>query len=104
MGRPKRYEYGKVQSSSKLKFDFNEAACLEVEYKPGKWARVTPNEFRSYNKPRRISYNEKYEEYCGPIYLFGTNIILKEPQTQGIQFVDNIDPRTQCSSKINGRV
>lgn len=99
MSRPRKYEYGKVS----LKFDFNESACLEVEYKPGNWTRVTANEFRSYNKPRRILIGEKYKEYNGPIYLFGTNIISNN-SSQGIQFPNNIDPRTQCGSKLNGRV
>lgn len=53
----------------KLQYPFNDAACLEVEYRPGKWARVTGNHFRSSTGSRRIDgilYN-------GPVYYEGTN-------------------------------
>lgn len=57
--------------SKKLKLDypFNDAACLEVEFRPGRWARVTANHFRSATGNRRI--NEV--AYDGPIYYEGTN-------------------------------
>ena len=35
----------------KLDYDFNTVKCCEVEYKPGKWARATVREFRSFNTP-----------------------------------------------------
>ena len=53
----------------KLKYNFNTAGCLEVEYKPGAWSRVTPNSFRSWLGPRRIDF----EPYDGPVYYEGTN-------------------------------
>ncbi len=76
-------------NTGKLKYDFNTAAHLEVEYKPECWVRVTPTEFRAFNCPRRINS----VEYIGPIYLFNTNTIIKEPTKTGIQFVDDKDPR-----------
>ena len=83
----------------KLVYDFNEAYCCEVEYEPGKWARATPREFRSFQGNRRIlnvddSNNIFYEEYNGPVYLFGTNKII-ENVGKGIQFENDIDPRDQ---------
>jgi len=75
--------------TGKLIFEFNTAASLEVEYKPGKWARVTPNEFRASNYPRRVN-DIKYQ---GPIYIFDTNTVVKEPTKTGIQFVNDKDPR-----------
>ena len=33
--------------TEKLRFNFNESRCLEVEYNPDKWARVTAETFRS---------------------------------------------------------
>lgn len=59
----------------KLKFEFNTAAELEVEYKPGNWARVTPNQFRSWLGPRRINSHP----YEGTVYYEGTNF----PYTPG---------------------
>lgn len=53
----------------KLEYPFNDAACLEVEYKPNKWARVTPNHFRSSTGNRRIDNTA----YNGPVYYEGTN-------------------------------
>ncbi len=38
----------------KLDYDFNTVKCCEVEYKPGKWARATVREFRSFRGNRRI--------------------------------------------------
>lgn len=58
----------------KLDYPFNDAACLEVEYRPGKWARVTANQFRSIVGNRRIN-NEAYD---GPIYYEGTNYKYKK--------------------------
>ncbi len=53
----------------KLDYPFNDAACLEVEYKPGKWARVTAHSFRSITGKRRINGID----YDGPVYYEGTN-------------------------------
>ena len=43
----------------KLKYDFDTSKCLEVEYEPGAWNRVTCNTFRSYNGNRRITTWDK---------------------------------------------
>ncbi len=53
----------------KLEYPFNDAACLEVEFRPNTWARVTANHFRSSTGNRRI--NEVI--YNGPVYYEGTN-------------------------------
>jgi hypothetical protein len=79
----------KKGNTGKLKYDFNTAAELEIEYKPERWARVTPTEFRAFNGSRRINSIE----YIGPIYLFNTNKIVDEPEKIGLQFVDDKDPR-----------
>lgn len=53
----------------KLYYDFDTSKCLEIEYKPNTWIRVTSRMFRSFDGNRRIqSIN-----YDGPIYVFGTN-------------------------------
>lgn len=53
----------------KLQYPFNDAGNLEVEFRPGQWARVTCNHFRSCTGNRRING----EPYNGPIYYEGTN-------------------------------
>ncbi len=77
----------------KLEYPFNTAACLEVQLPNGNWYRITCNEFRSYTYPRRISNmkGKEYvtEEYSGPVYLFGTNIVVN------LKFVD-------CENISNG--
>lgn len=59
----------------KLRYEFNTAAELEVEYKQDCWARVTPNHFRSWLGPRRINS----QQYEGTVYYEGTNF----PYTPG---------------------
>jgi hypothetical protein len=85
-------------NTGKLHYDFNTAANLEVEL-DGIWYRVTAREFRSFNNPRRISG----ESYSGPVYLFGTNQIIKTPIEQGISFENNEDPRTNLNKRENER-
>jgi hypothetical protein len=53
----------------KLDYPFNDAGCLEVEFRPNTWARVTANHFRSATGNRRING----EPYHGPVYYEGTN-------------------------------
>ena len=85
-----------------LEYPFNTAACLEVQLSNGGWYRVTCREFRSHTYPRRISQMEgkEYitEMYEGPVYLYGTNIIVDtheiEIKKRGILFPDDVDPRT----------
>jgi hypothetical protein len=60
----------KQGQTEKIKYDFNTAANLEI-YMPGlgRYHRVTPREFRSFNGKRRI--NE--EPYNGNIYHYESN-------------------------------
>lgn len=81
-------------STEKLIYDFNAAACLEVQLPNGNWYRITSGEFRSYSYPRRISVNGEYESYEGPVYLYGTNIKAKEIVKGGVQYINDVDPRT----------
>jgi hypothetical protein len=100
----------KKGNTGKLKYPFNTAACLEIQLPNMKWYRVTCNEFRSHNSPRRISQmkNNKYitEEYIGPIYLFGTNTVadLNKINKKGILFPNDIDPRQIKETRAFGRL
>lgn len=99
MGREKE---GKLV---KLEYDFNTARCCEVEYKPGKWARSTAREFRSFKGNRRIlnvddSKNPFYEDYYGPTYVFDTNRI-EENGIMGINYENGIDPRAKYTKRSN---
>lgn len=81
-------------NTGKLKYDFNQAANLEVQINDV-WYRVTPRDFRSFNGPRRIEETP----YQGPVYLFGTNQIITEHNKTGTIFVNDVDPRTQTPNK-----
>ena len=72
-------------------YPFDEAAVLEVEYQPGKWARVTSNHFRSYTGNRRIND----DTYKGPVYYQGTNTRYKIKSNDVIRIVS--------ISELNGR-
>lgn len=92
----------------KLVYDFNSARCCEIEYKPGTWARVTPREFRSFKGNRRIlnvddPNNAFYENYNGPIYLFGTNKTIKT-DSSGMQYENGVDPRDQYRKQGRWRI
>ena len=97
-------------STVKLETPFNTAACLEVQLPNGNWYRITSNEFRSYTYPRRISQikEKKYitEEYIGPTYLFGTNIIidLNKIDKRGLLFPNDVDPRNIKDTRTFGRL
>ncbi len=83
----------------KLVYDFNEARCCEIEYKPGKWIRTTATEFRAFDGNRRIlnvddSSNPYYEDYLGPVYLYGTNKKISKSHSHKIQFSKEGDPRS----------
>jgi hypothetical protein len=89
----------KKGNTIQLIYDFNTARCCEIEYTPKKWARVTCREFRSFKGNRRIlnvdnSNNTFYEDYEGPVYLYGTNKRINT-NTIGIQYENGIDPREQ---------
>ena len=89
----------------KLDYDFDTVKCCEVEYKPGKWARATAREFRSFRGNRRILNvdNPKssfYEEYHGPTYIFDTNRI-SNVNTPGLSYKNGIDPRVKYTKRSN---
>ena len=91
--------------TEKLVYDFNSAACLEVQLPNEKWYRITPREFRSYTYPRRILVDGEYQTYEGPVYLYGTNIRIKNPDKKGLLYPNDIDPRTLIkSTKQHGRL
>lgn len=82
----------------KLIYDFNEARCCEIEYRPGKWIRTTPREFRSFDGNRRILNvdnpdNVFYEQYQGPLYVFGSNKKVTPTNISKIQFSEEGDTR-----------
>jgi hypothetical protein len=84
----------------KLKYDFDTSKCLEVEYKPGAWNRVTCNTFRSYNGNRRITTwdenkNPVYTEFDNPLYYFETNTIVDNPSGHGTQYITGKRPETK---------
>jgi len=85
-------------STEKMLYDFNTAACLEVQLPNGNWYRITSREFRSYSYPRRILVGNEYQMYEGPVYLYGTNIVAKEISKPGIQYLNNVDPRSLIQS------
>lgn len=92
----------------KLEYPFNTAGCLEVQMPSGKWYRITAREFRSFTYPRRISHNinGKYttEPYEGPVYLFGTNVVINPITTnkQGLLFPNDVDPRQSKERRFIG--
>ena len=93
--------------TGQLYYDFNTAACLEVQLN-NNWYRVTGREFRSFNLPRRISemIEDKYitKEYEGPVYLFMTNTKVKEKDLKpGLMCPNDIDPRTELSIRMSKR-
>jgi hypothetical protein len=89
-----------------LEYPFNTAACLEVQITNGTWCRITCKEFRSHTYPRRISQekNKEYitEMYEGPIYLYGTNIMINPDETEkkGILYPNDVDPRTSKKGEL----
>ena len=87
----------KKGNTVKIQHDFNPSRCLEINYK-GKWYRVTANEFRSWTGERRILNIDNpstpfYEEYNGPVYKLGTNIISRESTPEQFEFENGEDPR-----------
>ena len=55
--------------TGELFYDFDPALLCEVGLK-GRWYRVTPRQFRSWDGPRRFNG----EDYDGPLFYFKTNI------------------------------
>ena len=89
-----------------LEYPFNTAACLEVQLSNGGWYRVTCREFRSHTYPRRISQlkGKEYitEIYEGPIYLYGTNIMINPDETdkKGILYPNDVDPSSSKKGEL----
>jgi hypothetical protein len=86
----------KKGNTVKLIYDFPTQLCTEV-FMDG-WVRVTCRSFRSFNGPRRIlKFNIKnepfYEDYNGPIYLFETNVPLKDMSKKGYVYAHDIMPK-----------
>lgn len=82
-----------------VQYDFDTSKNLEILLPTNEWHRVIPNEFRSFNGKRRITTysqnNPIHTEYEGPVYLYRTNDIIKNPTTYGIQYVNNERPIAQ---------
>lgn len=93
-----------------LEYPFDTAGCLEVQMLNGKWYRITAREFRSYTYPRRISHDVKgkyiMEKYEGPVYLYGTNIVvnLNKIEKEGLLFPNDVDPRQIKEKRPFGRL
>jgi hypothetical protein len=96
----------KEGQTEKLIYDFNTANCCEVQLPNEEWYRVTPREFRSSSRPRRILKKQEYEEYIGPIYYYGTNQKVKDNQIYkiGLLFINEIDTRNSSTNKKYGRI
>ncbi len=100
----------KQGQTEKLIYDFNTARSCEVQLPNGEWYRVTPREFRSNARPRRIQEIHGLElvaqEYNGPIYFYNTNKKVKEDQIykNGLLFIHETDTRDSSTRKPYGRV
>ena len=74
-----------------IKYDFNTVPECQIQLDNGKWYRVTPRDFRSFNGPRRfVKYpNDEpvFEEFEGGLYYWNTNTRVKEPIGKGIQYI-----------------
>ena len=92
----------KTGNLEKLVYEFNTSECCEVQLPNGEWYRVTPREFRSNSRPRRVS--EK--TYDGPIYYYGTNQKVKSENIykEGLLFINEVDFRNSETKKPFGRV
>lgn len=84
-----------MHNKIKTQLPFNDAGCLEVEYKEGKWARVTPNHFRSFTGKRRING----ELYNGPVYYEGTNFKYTKGSEDTVRIV-NVEELNKRSKKL----
>jgi len=88
----------KTGNTVKLIYDFPTQLSTEV-FSDGDWYRVTCRCFRSFNGPRRIMKFDKndkayYEEYKGPVFLFETNIKLKDMSKKGYVYPHEVRPKT----------
>lgn len=81
----------------KLIYDFPTQLSTEV-FEYDTWNRVTCNRFRSFNGKRRIMKFDKqnqsfYEEYNGPVFLYETNIRLKDMSKKGYIYPNDVMPK-----------
>ena len=99
----------KQGQTEKLVYDFNTARSCEVQLPNGEWYRISPREFRSNSRPRRIQeiHDSKLviQEYNGPIYFYNTNKKVKEEQIYkcGLLFIHEMDTRESSTGKSYGR-
>ena len=83
----------------KLIYDFPTERSCEIEYTPGKWARTTARDFRSFGGNRRILNIDDvnhpfYEEYNGPVYYTMTNRkVTQDMRENKIISFEGKDPR-----------
>jgi hypothetical protein len=88
----------KKGNTVKLFYDF--PTQLSTEVKDGdQWLRVTCRHFRSFNGPRRIMKFDKqnkpfYDDYNGPIFLYETNIKLKDMSKKGYVYPHDVMPKS----------
>jgi hypothetical protein len=100
----------KQGQTEKLIYNFNTVRSCEVQLPNGNWYRISPREFRSYSRPRRIQevYEGKLvaERYEGPIYFYNTNKIVKPDQIykEGLLFINEVDTRDSTPNKTYGRI
>lgn len=75
----------------KLKYDFPTEKDCQVQLSNGKFTRVTPRDFRSWNGKRQIIFydqeGDQIQEYLGPVYYWNTNEICDEPKSIGVQYL-----------------
>jgi hypothetical protein len=95
----------KKGSTVKLIYDFPTQLSTEV-FDKGAWSRVTCKYFRSFNGPRRImKFNKQnesyYEEYNGPVFLFETNIKLKDMNKIGYVYPYDVIPKSKLRPSEN---
>lgn len=89
----------KKGSTVKLFYDFPTQLSTEV-FDGKEWNRATCRYFRSFNGPRRIMKFDKknqpyYEDYKGPVFLFETNIKLKDMNKKGYVYVHDTPPEAK---------
>ena len=87
----------KKGNTVKLIYDFQTQLSTET-FENGDLSRTTCKRFRSFNGPRRImkfdSQNQPfYEKYEGPVFLYETNIVLKDMTKKGYVYANDIMPK-----------
>ena len=99
----------KKGNTVKLIYDFPTERSCEIEYSPGKWARTTARDFRSFGGNRRILNIDDvnrpfYEEYDGPVYYTMTNRkATRKMRENRIMSFDGIDPRRFGNARASER-